>query len=107
VKYLSVGNFADLMHGHASAEIINPRNGQVVRRLTVRASGVVHVDAFSETVDVDPDTAIVYEPWFMDRGSLLFNTGTLVDAKICTELDIIQFPDGTQFEVVPKPRPTP
>lgn len=92
----------DIMAGHQTAEILNLFNGQVVRRLTVKGD-VVGIDFLTETVDFPLDTAVLYQPWTMDRGSMLIECSLTPDgyAKLCTELDPIRFPDGTQREVLP------
>ena len=86
----------DLMSGRTSAEIICRHKGGVVRRLTCDGDSVT-VDAITEKVTVPLDTPIVYEPWFMDRGNMLFNG----DMKLCTEADLIRFPDGSAHLVLP------
>lgn len=88
--------FADLLRGYVSAEILSFRNGTVVRRLIVKGD-VVTVDAITQAVDVPLTTPITYEPWFMDRGSMLFGQYY----KLCTETDTIRFPDGQTFWVGP------
>lgn len=84
-----------LMNGASSVEIVCRIKGTVVRRLTSDGNDVI-VDAITEQVTVPLDTRIVYEPWFMDRGSLLFN-----GMKLCTEGDIVRFPDGSVEEALP------
>jgi hypothetical protein len=88
--------FSDLMRGHLTAEILCYRRGTIVRRLTVKGD-TVNMDAITESIDIPLTTPIAYEPWFMDRGSMLFN-GNL---KLCTEGDTIRFPDGQTFWVGP------
>ena len=96
--------FASLMNGHTSAEIRCPFRGEVVRRLTVKGD-MVEVDAMTIKVDVRLETIITYEPWCMDRGSLLFYSPNLPQhvpvAKLCTELDVIKFEDGTERTIEP------
>ena len=98
---MRVYSFAELMNGHQSAEIVCAIKKSVVRRLKVDADGV-HIDPLEGPVIVVPmDTPIVHEPWFMDRGNMLFSCEEFPDdsAKICTELDVVRFPDGHE-EVV-------
>lgn len=86
----------NLMNGHTSAEIICLFRQVVVRRLTCVDDDVI-VDALTDKVTVPLDTQLVYEPWFIDRGSILFNG----DMKLCTEGDLIRFPDGSEQSVGP------
>jgi hypothetical protein len=105
--YLSVGTFEDLMHGYAYAEIYSRGFGHaLVRRLSV-AAGKVQIDALiPPIISVSLNTEITYEPWFMDRGSLLFEHPELPKGgKICTELDEIRFPDGKRYEILHKDSP--
>lgn len=43
------------------------------------------------------DTKITYDPWFMDRGSMNFDT----DKKICTEYDVLVDELGEQRSIIP------
>ena len=101
--------FSDLMRGNLTAEILCYRKGTVVRRLTVNGDTVT-VNALTQTTDVPLTTPITYEPWWMDRGSMLFllpATSSIVRGestpfgKLCTEGDSIRFPDGQEFGVYP------
>lgn len=78
----------DLLDGALDAEIVNPLGGNVVRVLHV-LDEYVSIDAGGDKITVPLDTPLIYEPWFMDRGSILFdsNRGRL---KLCTELDILR-----------------
>lgn len=96
-------NLADLMRDSDSAEIVCAYKGAVVRKLTVIErdnSTFVRIDAMTEHVDVLISTEITYQPWMFDRGSLLFSHagGT---GKLCTEGDLIRYPDGRSFHVYP------
>ena len=93
----------DLFGPHDTCEIVNLITGQVVRRLR-RSGDLITVDALSITVIVAGDTRIIYEPWEMDRGSLLFDAPPFyLSAKLCTELDYVQYPDGSVADVLPHP----
>lgn len=81
---------ADLMGNNKSAEIRCAIKGSLVRVLVVEGDAVV-VDALTEEVTVPFDTELTYEPWFMDRGSILF-----AGMKLCTEGDRVIFEDGTR-----------
>ena len=105
---MKVASFADVMGGYASAEIVCAMKGTVVRTLTATGCGTVNVECPNgESVEVSINTPLAYEPWFMDRGSILFN-GSL---KLCTELDRVRYPDGTEAtispaeSIVPEPEP--
>ena len=96
--------FRDLMAGHPSAEIDCLVKNALARRLTVEGDTVV-VDALAGLkAVVTLDTDIRYEPWLMDRGSLLFSCPQLPDqdAKLCSEYDIVRYPDGTTASVICK-----
>ena len=97
------------MNGHHEAEIRNLLKPEhVVRKLRVKGNNVeldcCDGNGFNLTIPIN--TEITYEPWFMDRGSMLFRANNLPPlcygtAKICTEADIVQFPDGTQHSIEP------
>jgi hypothetical protein len=100
MKHIIANNFRDLMNGHASAEIINLYGGNVVRKLTVNGDRVTIDALVPPVVSVNLETEIVYQPWFMDRGSLLFKCSGIPElAKICTEFDEIRYPDGSVYEI--------
>jgi hypothetical protein len=93
--------FADLMAGRRRAEIYCLYTQKLVRILTL-VDGQVHVDFTNgESTDIPLETPIWYEPWFMDRGSMLFSCRESAQAKICTEADVIRFPDGVEDRVMP------
>lgn len=89
--------FKDLMGGHPFAEIACAYTGMVVRRLVV-IDDRVDIDALTEQVGVALDTEIRFEPWFMDRGSLVFRL-ELGTGKLCTDGDVIRFDDGTESAI--------
>lgn len=98
---MKIRTFADLMAGRGRAEICCLYTRKVVRVLTV-VDGQVHVDFTNgESTDIPLETTIWYEPWFMDRGSLLFSCREASQAKICTEADVIRFPDGAEDSITP------
>lgn len=96
--------FRSVMGNHKSAEVFCLYRGELVRRLTVDGD-VLHFDAITEACDIPLDTEIKYEPWCMDRGSLVFSAPGLPHgitvAKFCTEHDVIKFDDGTTGHVDP------
>jgi hypothetical protein len=102
MQSLPVKTFQDLMHGHNYAEITNIIHGNIVRKLTITEKNQVQIDALEPPIlTIHLNTPIHYQPWFMDRGSLTFTHPDLPNAKICTEYDIITYPDGTQYEITP------
>jgi hypothetical protein len=99
---LTVKTFADLMHGQKKAEIYCLMTGDLVRKLTVAGVEVEIEPVSGPRITVQLKTEITFEPWFMDRGSLLFQyceEDESKKGKICTELDIIRFPDGSEFTI--------
>jgi len=99
MEQVHIESFRDLMGGHKSGKIICAVHNQVVRTLTVEGDDVKIVCGDGSQITVKLDTAITYQAWFMDRGSLLFDN----DKKICTELDCIVFDDEPEkrFRIVP------
>ena len=94
---MRVASFKDVMGGYDSAEVLCLYKGDVVRTLTAK-DGMVHMACPNgDSIDVSEDTPVVYEPWMLDRGSLVFN-GNL---KLCTEGDHVRYPDGNEDCVVP------
>ncbi len=105
---LKVSSFKDLMSGYEQAQIKCLLGGDVVRTLTVKRIGselheVVEIDARDgSSVTVPIDTEITYEPWAFDRGNLLFKPdGATIASKICTEYDVVVYPDGTEYGIEP------
>jgi len=104
---MKVRTFADLMAGHERAEIYCLYKKGLVRRLKVTGDQVEVIPLTGSPVMAKLSTPIMYEPWFMDRGSLLFEAapasphGMAMVAKICTEADVIRFPDGVEDSVMP------
>jgi len=101
MKEVRVASFRDLMAGYDYAEIVCRYKKTVVRKLTVNGD-MVNMDAITEAVEVPLDTPVEYEPWFMDRGSMLFRAeGHDVPLKLCTEADEVRYPDGSEGWVNP------
>ena len=98
---LSIRNFRDLMGDAKVASIKNLLDGEVVRKLMVEGENVV-VDALIDKVVVPLDTVVIYDPWFMDRGSLLFAMPGGELGKICTERDVLVRDNSmAEFSIVP------
>lgn len=98
---MKISNFKDLMAGYKSAEIICIVKKEVVRELTVNGD-TVHIESGPDKVDVPIDTPVTYEAWTLDRGNMLFSLSDSAESlKLCTEVDKIRFPDGTEHNVYP------
>ncbi len=102
VPRLEVATLEQLMNGHKSAQILDLHNPtEVVRELNVH-DGTLTILAGIECVTIPLRTVITYEPHFMDRGNLIFEAANYPGgAKICTEADLIRYPDGSVFSIVP------
>ena len=98
------------MQGQLGAEIRCAYRGTVVRKLVVNAdANIVDIDfGDGEVQGLDLDLELCYEPWVMDRGSItfqipshIFRLGMSPDGrgKLCTELDVVRFDDGTEAVV--------
>jgi hypothetical protein len=105
-----VTNFAELMSGETHAEIYCLYSGNLVRRLTVTPDRrSVEIDAMmGEHLVVPIDTPIRFEPWVLDRGSMLFPAPADApeqyrgaDLKICGEGDPITYASGERATVEP------
>jgi len=98
---LRVFLFGDLMPGQPTAEIWCPYQNVRVRQLRAAAE---HIEIIPEDgsgpIKVKAQDRIFFEPWFMDRGSLLFqhDLGLL---KLCTEGDTIKYPQGNSLVLAP------
>lgn len=69
--------------------------GGVVRNLTIAGPYVDLQAADGSRAMIGADEPLVYEPWFMDRGSVLVRSSTHGMVKLCTELDLVKLDDGT------------
>ncbi len=101
-----VKSFADLMNGEKHATITCLIKNQVVRELTVDGENVtINPGTGYPLLTIPLSTPILYEPWSMDRGSLVFeHPDFLPHAKICTEGDLLTFDDGTTLAIWPNIR---
>jgi len=97
---MKVASFRDVMAGHMTAEIVCLYKGEVMRTLTVNGDMVHMACPNGDEVDVPLDTPVSYEPWFMDRGNMLFE-GLGTRLKLCTEADKVRYPDGSMDSVMP------
>jgi hypothetical protein len=84
----------DLLGKSLSAQISCAMTGDVVRHLTLSGSLVDLRAADGSRAVIDADATLVYEPWFMDRGSVLVKSSRGV-IKLCTELDTVKLDDGS------------
>jgi hypothetical protein len=90
-----------IMGGHRTAEILCLYKKRVVREL-IAGDDSVDIHFMEGTVVGLPlDTLLHYEPWDMDRGSILIPGTEHGDIKLCTEFDIIRFDDGSEQRVQP------
>lgn len=78
----------DILNGYFHAKIRCAVTNRVVRELTVVANGVFVQPETGDPVVIPLDTEVRYEPWFLDRGSILFGE----KFKLCTEYDIVEHP---------------
>lgn len=105
---LKVDSFRALMNGQPTATISCFYQHIVVRRLRVEGDRVIinpNTDAMPTEhpiLSTPLDTPIGYTPWMMDRGNMTFEHPEIPDgAKICGEADVIEFPNGERFSVMP------
>jgi len=85
----------DLLAKSVSAQISCAFTGQVVRHLTL-AGPIVDLRAADGTrVLISADEPLVYEAWFMDRGSVLVKSESHGVIKLCTEFDLVKLDDGS------------
>jgi hypothetical protein len=93
-----VTTVGEVLGKYNSCELKCPMRGTVVRKLTRLTDGI-EIDYFSGKVVVPAHTPLIFEPWVMDRGSMLFDLPDMPRAKFCTEFDVIVYPDGTSVPV--------
>lgn len=83
-------------------EIVNPLRNNVVRTLT-QVGDSCHIKCADGTeLTVPINTAVIYEPWSDDRGSLLFERGGH-KLKICTEFDMLRNPANGDTHLICSP----
>ncbi len=90
----NIQTLRDIMQNRLGAQIVCAVTGKVVRYLAVIGDRCDLKTADGDQFGLSLDAAIRYEPWFMDRGSVLVESehGTI---KLCTEFDVIRYDDGT------------
>jgi hypothetical protein len=88
----------DLFDGHDGAEVICAVTGHVVRQLAL-IGDTLELKAGADQCAIAADTQLHYEPWLMDRGSVLVASLEYGTIKLCTEFDIIRFEDGTEVSL--------
>jgi hypothetical protein len=93
-------NVGDVLGTYNYAEISCAYSGNVVRKLTRLTDGI-EIDYITGKVVVPAFTELRYEPWVLDRGSMLFDIEGHPGAKFCGEFDVIHYPDGKQETVQP------
>lgn len=72
--------------------------GKVVRQLAL-IGDTLELKAGTDQCAITVDTELRYEPWFMDRGSVLAASLEYDTIKLCTEGGIIRFEDGTEVSL--------
>jgi hypothetical protein len=101
-----VRTFADLLKGHECGQIHCLYTGLVVRHLSLNKHGnLVLKPGDGPTLVIPAATPLQYEPWEMDRGSLIFKHHDIPGQplKLCGEGDIIRYEDGTEATIHPAP----
>jgi len=85
----------DLLGKSLSAQISCAMTGNVVRNLTLSGPFVYLRTADGVLVLIPADAKLVYEGWFMDRGSVLVQSCDRGVIKLCTEFDHVKLGDGS------------
>lgn len=73
--------------------------GTQVRTLALHGDYVDLRAGDGNEVAIHADETLVYESWFMDRGSILVKSCDAGVIKLCTEADRIVLDDGTETSV--------
>ncbi len=97
-----VKKLGDFLGAKDSATIACLYTGKVVRILTKRPDGNIILDPTEgESLVLSSDTDLIFEPWVMDRGSILFRCPQFGETllKLCGEEDTLSFPDGTKHAI--------
>lgn len=84
----------ELLGNSLCAQISCAVTGNVVRNLTLAGPYVDLRCADGSRALIPADEALVYEPWFMDRGSVLVKSESHGVIKLCTEFDRVKLEDG-------------
>lgn len=84
----------ELLNERSGAQISCAATGRVVRDLALVGDYVDLRTADGSTVAILADETLVYEAWFMDRGSVLVKSCDDGVIKLCTELDLVTLEDG-------------
>jgi len=74
--------------------------GTQVRALALQGDYVDLRTADGNEIAIHADELLVYEPWFMDRGSVLVKSCDAGVIKLCTEGDRVVLEDGTETSVL-------
>ena len=104
MKHVVVKTFGDLLKGHTRGEIHCLYTGEMVRQLSLDVRGNVVLNPMSgPTLVISPKTPLKFEPWVMDRGSLIFHHEDIPNQplKLCGEGDTIRYEDGTESSIIP------
>lgn len=87
----------DILCGQEKVEILSLYSEEVVRTITARNDDVHILCGDGSSITVPGDTALQYDAWIDDRGSILFLAGDSL--KLCTEFDIVQLPSGERRSI--------
>lgn len=101
---MKIRKIGDVLRHHHSAEIRCMYTNNIARKLSRDQNNNVVLDSLvGEPIALHPDTPIIFEPWVMDRGSILFefkdDDGVIHLYKLCGEFDHIQFEDGVEDRI--------
>ena len=84
----------ELLNERFGAQISCAATGRVVRNLALVGDYVDLRTADGSTVAILADETLIYEAWFMDRGSVLVKSCDDGVVKLCTEFDLVTLEDG-------------
>jgi hypothetical protein len=104
MQKITILKMRDLFPSLHHTEIVCAVTGEVRRKLALSPDGEkVTVDAITETVVVPGDIPVKFVPWQFDRGNLTFPLSNGIEAKLCTENDILRSGE-IEYQIV-KPNP--
>lgn len=90
----------ELLHGLPSAHIHCAMTGNVVRTLVADGDYCDLKAGDGTEVAIRLDEPFTFEPWFMDRGSVLVRSCDAGVIKLCTEGDFIHLDDDAAFALM-------
>lgn len=89
-----------LLNERLGARIYCLVRGAQVRTLVLNGDYVDLRAGDGTEVAIRADELLAYEPWFMDRGSVLVKSCDAGVIKLCTEGDRVVLEDGTETSVL-------